>query len=87
MRRSFNWSCVHCGCTDTNACIDATTGNPCYWVAPRMCSACAGRDDVEDPLPLASFSAMGVKQLVEQLESDPALRDRIVSSLRRMGGL
>jgi len=74
MRRSFNWSCVHCGCTDTNACIDATTGNPCYWVAPRMCSACAGRDDVLVPDP---------DPLVEQLASDPALRDRIVSAIRR----
>jgi hypothetical protein len=34
-------ACRVCGCTDTDCsrCI-ARTGQPCHWVAPRLCSAC-----------------------------------------------
>jgi len=33
--------CVVCGCTDDNACVDAT-GQPCHWAKfdPPTCSSC-----------------------------------------------
>lgn len=36
--------CRACGCTDADCsrCIDRT-GQPCRWVAPDLCSACAGQ--------------------------------------------
>lgn len=36
--------CRLCGCTDDDCsgCIERT-GQPCYWVAPDLCSACADR--------------------------------------------
>lgn len=35
--------CRECGCTDDDCsqCIDAT-GEPCYWIAPDLCSRCGG---------------------------------------------
>jgi len=33
-------SCRICGCTDTNACIDKKTGEPCHWVETDLCSNC-----------------------------------------------
>lgn len=33
-------ACQVCGCTDEMACINEETGEPCYWVAPGICSAC-----------------------------------------------
>jgi hypothetical protein len=35
-------ACRVCGCSDSDcrACIEKT-GEPCYWVAPDLCSACA----------------------------------------------
>jgi len=33
--------CRVCGCSEDNACIDPDTGEPCYWVEPDLCSACA----------------------------------------------
>lgn len=35
------WMCVQCRCTeyDCSGCIERT-GEPCYWVGPRLCSAC-----------------------------------------------
>ncbi len=37
--------CKYCGCTDDNCsgCIERT-GEPCYWVAPNVCSACAEKE-------------------------------------------
>lgn len=32
--------CRLCGCTDDNACVDLL-GQPCHWVEPNICSACA----------------------------------------------
>ena len=34
--------CRECGCTDDNCeqCVEAT-GEPCTWVEPDLCSACA----------------------------------------------
>jgi hypothetical protein len=32
--------CRACGCTDDRACI-GEDGEPCYWVAEDLCSACA----------------------------------------------
>lgn len=34
--------CMKCGCTDDNciACIQKT-GQPCHWISPNLCSACA----------------------------------------------
>ncbi len=36
--------CVVCGCTeaDCSSCVERT-GEPCYWVAPNVCSACVRR--------------------------------------------
>lgn len=36
------WStqCQHCGCTSQTPCLD-DRGEPCYWAAPSVCSACA----------------------------------------------
>lgn len=36
-------ACRVCGCTENHcpACV-ARTGEPCYWVADDLCSACAG---------------------------------------------
>lgn len=35
-------TCRACGCTDNDCsgCIERT-GEPCYWVEPGLCSACA----------------------------------------------
>ena len=33
-------TCERCGCTDNRACVDAS-GEPCCWIKPRLCSACA----------------------------------------------
>lgn len=35
-------TCRVCGCTDDDCrqCIEKT-GAPCWWVQPRLCSACA----------------------------------------------
>lgn len=35
--------CRVCGCTDTDrsGCL-ARTGEPCHWIEPNLCSACAG---------------------------------------------
>lgn len=37
--------CRWCGCTDDDCsgCIERT-GEPCYWVAADLCSACADTD-------------------------------------------
>ncbi len=37
--------CRICGCTDDDCsqCI-AKTGEPCHWVEPNLCSACAGAE-------------------------------------------
>lgn len=37
--------CRECGCTEDEACVDDVTGDPCFWVEPDLCSACA--EDVE----------------------------------------
>ena len=39
-------ACRVCGCTDLDCrgCIERT-GEPCYWVEPGLCSACAGEQD------------------------------------------
>ena len=39
-------SCRVCGCTDDN-CTDCyqSTGVPCHWMEPDLCSACAGNQD------------------------------------------
>lgn len=39
-------TCVACGCTDAQACVDEETGEPCQWVelsedrSEGLCSAC-----------------------------------------------
>lgn len=34
--------CRSCGCTEAN-CTECykLTGSPCWWIGPRLCSACA----------------------------------------------
>ena len=36
-------SCRICGCTDDDCrqCVEKQEGEPCYWVEPDLCSACA----------------------------------------------
>lgn len=34
--------CDRCGCTEDNACLDTTTGRPCSWAGPSLCSGCVG---------------------------------------------
>lgn len=38
-------ACRVCGCSDTDCrgCIEKT-GEPCHWVEPDLCSACAGEE-------------------------------------------
>lgn len=31
--------CGRCGCTDLKACV--ILGEPCFWIKPNVCSACA----------------------------------------------
>lgn len=33
-------SCVACGCTEHDACLDPATGLACYWIEEGLCSAC-----------------------------------------------
>ena len=42
-------SCRVCGCTDDDCsgCVERT-GEPCYWVEPDLCSACAQETLVGD---------------------------------------
>jgi hypothetical protein len=37
--------CRVCGCTDEDCsdCVERT-GEPCYWVGPDLCSACAANE-------------------------------------------
>lgn len=44
-------SCRVCSCTDydCSGCI-ARTGRPCFWVGPRLCSACRQPADADAPL-------------------------------------
>lgn len=47
---SFNKeSCHQCGCTDYDCsqCIEKT-GEPCYWVAENLCSACAENSPISE---------------------------------------
>lgn len=37
-------TCRGCGCTDANACV--TDGQPCHWVEPDLCSACADKAEM-----------------------------------------
>ena len=32
--------CRMCGCTDERACIEISSGQPCSWTEPGLCSAC-----------------------------------------------
>lgn len=35
-------SCRVCGCTDDDCyCCFVSTGSPCWWAEPGLCSACA----------------------------------------------
>lgn len=34
--------CRVCGCTDLAGCVDER-GDPCFWLKPRLCSACADK--------------------------------------------
>ena len=38
---SGSGQCRVCGCTEYQACQDPVSGEPCHWVAPDLCSACA----------------------------------------------
>jgi hypothetical protein len=40
--------CRVCGCRDDRACRDATTEEPCYWVAADLCSACVGKESTKE---------------------------------------
>ena len=40
-------SCRACGCTEDNACV--VDGQPCWWVEPDLCSACAGMQPASEP--------------------------------------
>jgi hypothetical protein len=42
-RRPAVRTCRVCGCTDNRACVDAATGDACYWVDKDLCSACEGK--------------------------------------------
>jgi hypothetical protein len=43
-------TCEVCGCTDSRACM--TDQGPCFWVAPGLCSACAGKMLAGEAMPL-----------------------------------
>lgn len=43
-------ACELCGCTDARPCLGEPSGEPCHWVEPNLCSACAGPQDEEDLL-------------------------------------
>ena len=36
--------CRHCGCVESDACIDKKTGFACHWVAEHLCSACKNKE-------------------------------------------
>lgn len=47
--------CRMCGCTDEDCarCVQET-GQPCYWVAPGLCSACASLAQIMEDIPARS---------------------------------
>jgi hypothetical protein len=66
-------TCIVCGCTDENACVDEATGERCAWVEASevgpICSFCAEQFEDEDaPLVLV--------ELVSDAEADRFLRAR-----------
>jgi hypothetical protein len=42
-------NCESCGCSESRPCLDEETGEPCSWVEPGLCSACAPEDLEEVP--------------------------------------
>jgi hypothetical protein len=47
-------ACRRCGCSDVDACVDESTGQPCGWAEPDLCTFCAAqasdaREPAEDP--------------------------------------
>jgi hypothetical protein len=70
-------SCIGCGCTDSNACVDPLTGETCAWVdcdTGPLCSFCAesieGLEEEDEPL----------VELVSDAEADRFLRARRASA-------
>lgn len=43
-------TCIHCGCTDDDACVDPVSGLSCSWVSEDECSACVVEADAGDEL-------------------------------------
>lgn len=41
LRMEIGPICEKCGCTTSEPCIDAVTGEPCGWVKLDLCSNCA----------------------------------------------
>ena len=44
--------CEGCGCSQSRPCMDDETGEPCFWVEPGLCSACAPEEAPVDPSPV-----------------------------------
>jgi hypothetical protein len=73
--QSISPICRVCGCTDLDCsqCV-ARSGLSCYWVEPRLCSACAAeivRLVADGPDEIAAL-AEGLKQREQRTEIDPA---------------
>ena len=74
--------CRVCGCTNLNACIDKKTGQPCHWVEPDLCSACAdGAVQAEKEKRAAEKPAAGT---AKKAAKKPAAKARI-TALRGVG--
>jgi len=56
--QTLSWQCRYCGCSDDQACPGG-----CSWVAPNVCSRCAGtlRDDANREMGLPEGEDWGNK--------------------------
>jgi hypothetical protein len=61
-------SCRECGCTedDCSSCVERT-GEPCFWVEPDLCSACAAKPG----FPIAQYAVDGTFRSLSPAEPIP----------------
>jgi hypothetical protein len=66
--------CEGCGCSDNRPCVDPITEEPCSWIEPGLCSACAPEDY---PLPFTPIPVPSMEFPRPVQPSDPLYRSRV----------
>lgn len=91
-------TCVHCGCTDANACVDSEGGGTCRWVITNptymlgICSSCINIPGISTELKTAilkeSKNMMVIKIEIKNPNDEWEIREgieRTLSSLVERG--